>query len=410
MYGDEFLVKERVQTLVSDMLDPDVRGTNLVVFDGNTLDVAKLVAELHTPSLFGGRRVVLVDQTHLFAGKADRGKLVQKIVAAWRSNDRKTAFRWFGQLLNIMGLSVKDISAATDWVSELGADSVHGEAGETLIRVGNAFVDAGEQAGSKADEGTVEELLRSPLPEDTVLIFTAAEVDQRKKIFKAVEKLGRVVECSIRQEKTGVGLDRSFFEERVHAALARAGKKISHSALREMYARSGKNLRRLHSELDKLIGYLGDRKEITLEDVGNLFSDFNEPAFYDLTAALRTGDPGKCLSALHDHLKIVSHPLQTLGAIANEFRRLIVAREMLFTVFRSRWKPGISYSGFQIVLREVREQNAKKSTKGKFNLLSMKDYPLYLSLSHAQRLPMEKIIRILGYVLDADVAMKSTRL
>lgn len=409
-YGDEFLVKERVQTLASEILDPDLRATNLIVFDGNNLDVARLADELLTPSLFGDRRIVLVDQTHLFMGKVDRGKLVQKILTSWRSNDRKAAFQGFGQWLNLMGLTVADTSGGSDWIGDLDAEEVPVDAGEILSKVGRAFADSGEKAEASADEASVEELILSPLPGDTVLIFTAMAVDKRKKIFKAVEKRGRVVECSIKEEKSRTGLERTFFDERVHAALAAAGKKISRAALQEMYVRSGKNLRRLHSELDKLIGYLGDRTEVTPEDVGNLFSDFHEAAFYDLTGALRSGDLGRCLSALHDNLKLVSHPLQSLSAIANEFRRLMVAREMLFTIFSSAWKPGISFPHFQSVVKKVREDNVEMRTKSKLDLLSMKDYPLYLYLRDAQRLPMEKIFRVMEYVLDADVAMKSTRL
>lgn len=409
-YGDEFLVKERVQTLVSEVLDPDLRTTNLVTFGGNNLDVTKLAAELLTPSLFGDRRVVLVDQTHLFMGKLDRGKLVGKIVSSWSTNDRKTALRTFGQWLNLMGLTVADLAAGSDWVSELEENSIRAEEVEILLKVAQAFADSGEQAESKADEAAVEELIQSPFAGDTVLVFSAPAVDKRKKLFKAVEKRGRVVECSIREEKSGTGLERSFFEERVHAALAGAGKKISSGALKEMYARTGKDMRRLHTELDKLIGYLGERKEVTVQDVEDLFSDFHETAFYNLTAALRTGDLGKCLIALHDNLKIVAHPLQTLGAIATEFRRLMVAREMLFAVFRSSWKPGISYPGFQSIVEKVRRENPEMLGKGKFDLLSMKDYRLYLYLGDAQKLPMDRIIRIMEYILEADVAMKSTRL
>ena len=66
----------------------------------------------------------------------------------------------------------------------------------------------------------------------------------------------------------------------------------------------------------------------------------------------------------------MAHPLQTLAATANEFRRLMAAREMLFTVFRSYWKPGMSYQSFIPVIKRVRQEHPGMMDKGKFDLLS----------------------------------------
>lgn len=409
-YGDEFLVKEQVQKLTSEVLDPELRSTNLVVLDGNNLHLATLASHLFTPSLFGGHRVVLVDQTPIFMGKVDRRKVVEKVLASWKNNDRKAAFRAFGQLLSLMGLAASDISGRSDWIHDIEGDSLRPEQTDTLLRVAGSFVESGERAESRADETQLEELLVSPFAEQTVLVLTAPAVDKRKRIFKLVEQRGRVMECTIREERFGTGLDKSFFDDRVRETLALAGKKISSSALEKMYSRSGKDIRRLQSELEKLIGYLGDRKEVTPGDVESLFADFHEAAFYDLTTALGTGDLGTCLTALHENMKIVAHPLQTLTTIANYFRRLMVAREMLFTVFRSHWKAGMSYQSFVPLVKKVRSDSVQATDKGKFNLLTMKDYPLYRSLKDAQKFPMERLVRIMEAILEADILMKSTRL
>jgi len=408
-YGDEFLVKEKVRALVAGVLSDEERATNFIVLDGANLDTGALAVHLSTPSLFGGRRVVLVEHTTLFIGKVDRDKLVDKAVGHWKANDRKSAMRVFGQLLGIAGLSSADLASGQEWLGELYPDPAAARDSEILIKIARSFVESGERVGSAGDEAAVEELIDTVPAEDMVLIFTAPAVDKRKRLFKTVEKRGRAVECAVREEKWGAGMDRAFFEERVQQALERAGKTIGRQALDTMYARAGKEMRRLHSEVEKLIGYMGDRTEITDADVQAVFTDFHETAFYEINRAVRSADIKKCLPALHENLKIVDHPLQTLGMIANEFRRLMAARELLFTVFRKRWKPTMTYQQFVPVANQVRDEHPELISKGKFSLLAMKDYPLYLFLKDAQKFDMERLTAIMEALLDADILLKSTR-
>jgi len=115
------------------------------------------------------------------------------------------------------------------------------------------------------------------------------------------------------------------------------------------------------------------------------------------------------LTALYENLKLVAHPLQTLASIANEFRKLMAARELLFTVFRPSWRSGMTFKAFTPILRQVREDHPELTKQGKFNLLAMNDYVVYLMLTDAQRFPLERLIRIMERILEADVMMKSTR-
>ncbi|MFC1835892.1 DNA polymerase III subunit delta, partial [Thermodesulfobacteriota bacterium] len=181
-------------------------------------------------------------------------------------------------------------------------------------------------------------------------------------------------------------------------------------ALETMYNRSGKDIRRLQSEVEKLVGYLGTRKQITVEDVERLFGDFHEAAFYEFNTAVRSADLGRCLVALHENLRIVDHPLQTLASLANEIRKLMVARELLFTVFQPHWKRGMSYNRFKQVVETVREENPHMMEKGRFNLLTNKEYPIYLALKDSQKFSMERLIGIMQAIHEVDVMFKSSRI
>jgi DNA polymerase III subunit delta len=409
-HGDEFLVKERVQDLINKVLSPEMRDINLVVLDGVNLDVSYLSAQLLTPSLFGGPRVVLVEQTTLFSGQRDQRKLVARILDSWSTGDRKTAFKALGQALNLGGIGATELERGSEWTEELLPNTTNSSDRETLARVAQAFLEDGRKIESKGEEAVIEELILSRFPEGTILILTAGTVDRRKKIFKAIEKQGRVVECSAQHDKQGVALDRPFFENRVRETLHRSGKTIAARALDSVYQRSGTDLRQLDSELSKLSAYVGARKEVTVKDVEAVFEDFHESAYFGFSNALRTADMSKCLPALHENLKIVSHPLQTLAAIANEVRKLLCAHELLDTVLRPYWKPGISSQKFIPVLRKVLAENPNLKQKGKFNLLAINEYALYYILNDTRNFSVERLLAGMDAILDADILMKSSRL
>ncbi|MDQ7782504.1 MAG: hypothetical protein RDU20_06485 [Desulfomonilaceae bacterium] len=409
-YGDEFLVKEQVRHIVDRTISAELRKTNFIVIDGNNPDLGDLSSQLFTPSLFGGERVILVDQTPVFMSRTDRSKLVAKVTQSWRSGARRAALKALSQLLTVAGVDRSDVEQGSEWLSEAAGDSISNDDKDILRAAAQALMEEGKPTSVGTDEHLIEELISSSFPEGTVLIFTAPAVDRRKKVVKVIEKRGRVVECAAREQKYGGGLDRSFFDRRVKEWFVEKGKKIAQDALDEMYARSGKEIRRLHGEMEKLIGFVGERETVTSKDVRDVFSDFHEASFFDLTNALRTADIRKCLPALHENLKLVDHPLQTLGAIAADVRRLLVARELLFTVFRKEWRPDISFDAFKRLARDARDAHPEMARKGRYKLLSMNDYPLYLALKDAQKFPMEKLVRIMEAVLDADVMMKSSRL
>lgn len=410
LFGDEFLVKERLRVLLDELVEPALRDTNLFPLDGSNLNLSELSSHLFTPSLFGGPRVVVVEQTTAFMGRADQGKILGKITQAWESGDRKAAFRAFGQWLSLVGAGSKDLEGGPEGLILLLDDSASAEAREALIKVATAFRDEGKKISSKGQEAALDEFIQADFGQGVTLIFVAVDVDKRNKLFKLVDKRGHVEQLTPREEKYGAGLERPFFEARVRAALEKAGKTISARGMEKIYSMSGKELRRLHSEVEKLIGYVGARTEITVEDVDAAFSDFHEAGFFDFTNAVRSGDLAKCLPALHEHLRLGAHPLNVLTMISNEIRRLMAARELLFTVFRGLWKPNMSFQAFSPVLKKAREDRPDLMKKGKLHLLSMNDYAVYYAIRDVQKFTMEKLARSLEACLDADIMMKSTRL
>ncbi|MFH0822684.1 MAG: hypothetical protein V2B18_08015 [Pseudomonadota bacterium] len=410
IYGDDFLVRENLRDLLDRLLPAELRDTNLTVLDGNNPDIAKLSSAIYTSSLFGGPRVVLVEDTHLFMGKTDKKKTADKVLSLWKANDRKGALRALSQLLSVAGISVDELRAGPDWTKEVLPESADPGDRRDLLNACAAFLDEGKIVETAGSDAVLEEIIRSSLPSDVSLIFTAPEVDKRKKIFKAAEKHGKVIELTVKQDRYGGAMDRSFFDGRVKEAVAKAGKRISSPALHRMYARAGKDLRTLESELRKLFDFVGPRTDIKPEDIDAVFVDFHEGAAFQLSNAIQSSDPAAAVQAIQDMLRGGAHPLAILGSIAYEVRRLMLARELLYSVFKPYWKDGMTWDAFRSVIANVRRDNPALCDKSKFNLLSASDYPIYLSLKAARNYSLDKLIGIMEHILDADIMLKSSRL
>jgi len=117
------------------------------------------------------------------------------------------------------------------------------------------------------------------------------------------------------------------------------------------------------------------------------------------------------MAALHENLKVVDHPLQTLAALASEFRKIIVARELLFTHFQSTWKPGLTFEEFAPIANRVRLQNPSvKNVKNKLDLMGQKDFSLFQLLKTAQFFTLERLTKIMEAILQADIQIKSSKL
>lgn len=409
-FGDEFLVKEQVEKTVSRVLDASLRRTNLIILNGMELDIGALLSLVQTPSLFGSERVIVVEDCTFFSGKKDHAKMLGRLSEAAASKDDRAVMRYTAQLMHICGIVASDVLSGGDWLKSVSSEDLKPEIRDVLMKSAYEWARSARDQDPSPSDDVIEHLLECTFPEGTHLVLTSLVVDKKKRSFKRLQELGVAMECMPTQEKFGPGLERSYFEGRVRAALASSGKTISRDALHRMYALTGTDIRRLESELRKLVSYAGDRPRIELSDVEDLFEDFHQAAFFELGTAVRTGDVATCLRALHQNMKIVAHPLQTLVIITNEMRRLLAAKELSKALAPSVWNPGISYSKFKGMLEAALKAEQNHDLRERIKRTGMKPYTLYLCLEAAQRFCDKDFLEIMEALLDADIMLKSSRL
>lgn len=168
-----------------------------------------------------------------------------------------------------------------------------------------------DQLNAAGAEAMAAYLSRGTPP--TVAIFTASALDRRTRLFKTIQQHGEIHPCDPVREREAAG--------RVAREANRLGKRIDGRAAEELVSMAGTGLRVLVLEVQKLAAYVGDRPEISVEDVRIMASSLSETKFWTLTNAIGTGEPGKAIQALEDILE-TEHPLPILATIAGHFRWL----------------------------------------------------------------------------------------
>lgn len=176
------------------------------------------------------------------------------------------------------------------------------------------------------DEASAEQLdgllpyLEDPVPE-TVLLLTAGKIDARRKFYQLLKKNGSAVEF------------KKIYENQLPSFVRDLAKSLNVTltggALKLFCKRVGTNLVEVQGELEKLVGYLGERDLADENDVAAIVSDTRIESVFDLTDALGQGDSSTALRLLDRLLAEGQAPLMVLSMMIRHFRQLWKVRELL---------------------------------------------------------------------------------
>lgn len=220
--------------------------------------------------------------------------------------------------MNGSEVSVDDLRAACDSVPFLGGHRVIVVRG-LLGRFSDKEADG--SAAKAAAAAFLKDLKAylSRVPESTVLIF----VERRKLGAGAAANLLRSAteseDCSLPDAK-----DMPRYVQKLVGA---RGATIDRDATALLAAAIAEDPPRLEPELQKLLAYRAEERHISVRDVRDLVHIPIEVAVWDLTDSLFRHDATASLKALRALLERGQPPQQVMGAVASQFRNLVVAEE-----------------------------------------------------------------------------------
>ena len=187
----------------------------------------------------------------------------------------------------------------------------------------------GEDAEPPSDLDVLEDYIKNPVPE-TTLVLVAADVDRQRKVYKALQKHGVIVECwGLRSGKGEVDLRQAArtAEQLVKQAVAEAGQQIDAAAARLLAERAGADIARLRGDVERVLLYAAGKPKITVADVRDVVSAETAQDDWAVTNAIARGDTAEALRQLGLALEAGGVSYQILGQLAWFVRNKMTAAD-----------------------------------------------------------------------------------
>ena len=372
LYGEEVLRKAALQKLLSFLMPGSSRRYSYETWEGSPENVLDAIQHLNTYALL------------------DSGKVVALLDSTLYSSTQKG-------------------TAPPDKTEKMRSGS--GDAADILMAA-----------------------LADKFPDRHYLVITTAAIDKRRRLYKATEEVGLVVDCSVPQgdrQADKVAQD-AVLRESMQDLLTKHHKVLEPSAFAALCEMTGFDLSTFLNNLSKLIDYVGNRKGITLADVSFVLERTKQDPIYAFTNALSDKKIGNALFYMDSLLSNGYHELQLIAASVNQVRRLLVIRQvagdgawqtyMSYNAFRAQMMPRIQAHDThlkdqlkdweQSLSAEEGAAGEKKKRQAGTDLLIAPNpnnaYPVYKLMQKAEKFNDSELIAALQLLGRADSRLKSS--
>ena len=441
IFGEELLVQGSYDVLLDALIPASQRSINYDPLDGTQANIHDVIEKLNTFSLLTGTKVIALRDSRIFYARQDKGRLLENARQAFTDDEIKKAAGHLLSLMGLLNLTVEDLDRANRPKS-LGKDFENTEDDLWLDEI-IAYCRANKLPVPEArDDSRILQLaIEKGFPADNHLILTTDMVDKRRGLFKTLSSEGMVIDCSV--PKGARRADRIAQEavlmERKDAILAAGHKTMSPAAYHALYEKTGFDLRTFSSNLEKLVSYVGNRGEITAEDVEAVLARTKVDPIYELTNALTDRNPENTLFFLNSILSSDIHPLQAFAAIINQVRKLLLVKDFIEGPHGREWQPACPYDYFQRQVipavveydRKLLEQldnwkamldenpdsqksksgSKKKKSKITSDLLIAKNpknaYPIYQLFKKSERYTKNELLDAIDILNETEKKLKS---
>ncbi|MBL7178735.1 MAG: DNA polymerase III subunit delta [Pseudomonadota bacterium] len=443
-YGEELLYKTALESLLDALIPEGKRSLNYDPLEGTNNNIQEAIQRVNTYALMPGTKVVALCDANIFYSRQDEGELFAKAKEAYDNKDHKQAAKHFLNLLGILNLSFDDLSREnrakaltldTDgFGDDRWLDDIIG-----YCRDNNLSIPAVEGAAE-----ALQKAIAKGFPSGNHLIITADLVDKRRTLYKTIRENGIIIDCSVPKgaRRADKMAQEAVLSERRDTILQKFGKTIDQGAFQAMCEMTGFDLRTFNQNLEKLVNYVGDRKQIVIDDVESVLERTKEDPVYELTNAVSDRNIERTLFYLDSLLVVDLHPLQLLAAITNQIRKLLLVKGFVESSHDSNWHAGAGYDYFKshvmpaiqvydrALLNQIEawesmvandagaddrnrgKRETKKKDKLTTDLLIAKNpnnpYPVYLLFQKSERFTTDELMAALECLSRADMRMKST--
>lgn len=202
--------------------------------------------------------------------------------------------------------------------------------GKTVYLKRAPFFDPLTEPGRYADVKAVVEkladLVKKGLPEGVELVIWATKVNKSTAFYKACAKLGEAKGF----ENAEYARDaKENFYPALDEAIRKEGLKFTAAAKESFVGRTGFSLRQALGELEKLSLYLGERRDVTPEDVQRMVAPSRESKPWDFADAYCSGRVDETLLTMRRLLMQKESPVAMLSILETKLRDMVLFRDAI---------------------------------------------------------------------------------
>lgn len=180
-----------------------------------------------------------------------------------------------------------------------------------VLLINNAYFLSTTSSLTKEEQDHFFQYLKHPNP-DSYLIFTLdKKLDVRKKLVKKLKEEAFLLECKTVDEKNG--------KERIAQRLKEEGFMIETKALNYLTDILLPNITSIEKELEKLITYKGENKQITNADITACITKPPKDIF-TLVDLIIQKDAGRAIEIYEKDFKNEEEPIKLIVMLGNQFR------------------------------------------------------------------------------------------
>jgi DNA polymerase III delta subunit len=381
-------------------------------------ELARILDSYRTMSLFGGKRLLVINELNAFVSAKELTSLYDKAVSDWKSakTDKKRASS-AAKLLHVLGLVGVDLEMTDRQIGE-----ALGVADATLAEMLAFCRTTGKKVGAGEGDAAIlmEAIARGGAP-GSLLLMRTGEIPRDSATVDLIDKHGAVVVTDLTRESFN-----SALEAAINAAAAEADVKFEQRAIAKLRERLGfermladkfskevPELRGILGEAERLITLAGSGGRVTPEMIEKEIAAVEGGARYELGSLFTEGKILEAVSKLRDlvaqarredaRAALEIHYGRFLFPSADELRQMIGIVSFA-RVHNVDLRQSMNYNRFKDMLADRVGDYLKQH-----GLVRQRPhpFPLHKKWEAARGWKEEDLFRALATVADLEVKRKS---
>lgn len=242
---------------------------------------------------------------------------------------------------------------------------------------------------STPEQKILGDYFTSPSSRTVIVIVFSGKIRKNSPFFKFFSSLPSSVALSkelrpLKQRALYTWMDKKFSSQ---------GKTAAPEAMKRLEEFIGNDLRRINSELEKLITYVGEKNVIELDDVNQISGRVKTFYEWEISDSLSKADFDQCLVVLDNLFKEGIKPEYILGSVVRFFRDIFQAKLLIKEKDIDK----------KAIFRELRPHIQEKF--GNFYTTKFKEF-----FSLVEKFSSKDLSRMLAELEKVDLRMKTSSL